>query len=155
VFRYNLGIAAVFAAFSLYIMASASRLQPGGMAKFGPGYWPYFLGSVLFLLSLALVAETVGRRWLERRRAEAPVPEKPPIEFLSPGLICVYELCFLLLAFVLLLYHINFIVATLIFVPACMWLLGMRKIVTLISVTAGLPLSVYFVFTYLLKIRLP
>jgi hypothetical protein len=96
---------------------------------------------------------------LEKKRADAAgaplAPEKPIFDFASPGLICIYKLCGLLLGFVLLLHYANFIVATLLFAPSCMWLLGVRKLSLLASVTAGLPLSVYFVFTYLLRIRLP
>ena len=159
VFRYNLGASAAFAALAVYVMLAASRLQPGGMAKFGPGYWPYILGTAMLLLSLGLAAETIVGKLMEKRRAArqgtVPAPNRPPFDFRSPGLFCVYRLCALLLAFVLLLRHVNFIAATLFFAPACMWLLGVRKKTVLASVSLGLPLAVYAVFTWLLKITLP
>ena len=154
-FRYNIAIAGVFGALSLYVMSAASRLQPAGMAKFGPGYWPYFLGSIMLLLSIGLLIETAAKRLVEKRRGAA-APEAPsPIRFASSGLICVYKLCALLLLFVLLLYYVNFIAATFVFVPACMWLLGRRDLPVMAAVTIGLPLAVYFIFTRLLRITLP
>ena len=129
------------------------------MAKFGPGYWPHFLSSIMLLLSIGLLIETVAKRLAERRRAAAGQPatpaEAPPIRFGSPGMICVYAMCALLLLFVLLLYYINFLVATFVFVPACMWLLGRRDLPVMAAVTIGLPLAVYFIFTSLLRITLP
>jgi putative tricarboxylic transport membrane protein len=67
----------------------------------------------------------------------------------------VYKLCALLLFFVLLLYYVNFIAATLVFVPACMWLLGRRDLPVMAAVSIGLPLAIYFIFTRLLRITLP
>jgi dipeptide/tripeptide permease len=157
-YRYNIAISIVFAGLSLYVMSVGAELQPSGLAKFGPGYWPYYLGIALLLLSLGLLVETLGRRWLEKRRAApgaAPAGDPQPIRFGSRGLICVYKLCGLLLVFVTLLYNVNFIAATFVFTPACMWLLGLRRKNLLVSVTLGLPSAVYFVFTYLLKIKLP
>ncbi len=159
VFRYNIVISVVSAALSVYVMLVSAAMPRDERGGVGPGYWPYFLGTVLLLFSVGLLIETFVRRHFERRRAEssgaAPEPRTPPINFASPGLKCIYKLCGLLILFVLMLRYGNFLFATFVFVPACMWLLGMRNKVILASVTAGLPLSIYFIFTYLLKITLP
>ena len=158
-FRYNIAVSLAFAGLSIYAMSVSSAMPLDERGGVGPGSWPYFLGAMLLVFSAGLLVETFLRRHFERRKADSsdvsPAAEKPPINFSSPGLKCIYKLCGILVLFALLLRFGNFLVATFVFVPACMRLLGMRDKLILFSVTAGLPLSIYFIFTYLLKITLP
>ncbi len=158
-FRYDIVISILSMCLSAYVMVVSAGMPLDERGGVGPGSWPYFLGLLLLIFSAGLLVEALLKRYLERRKANAsgaaPKVEKPPIDYFSPGLKCIYKLIGLLIMFVLLLRFGSFLIATFIFVPSCMWLMGMRNKVILVSVTAGLPLSIYFIFTYLLKITLP
>ena len=158
-FRYNIILSLAGAALAVYIMVVSAAMPAAVRGDFGPGSWPLFLGGALLVFSLGLIVESLVMRHFERGKAvsaETPAPkEKPPIDFSSRGLRCIYKLCILLFLFALMLRYGNFLLATFVFVPACMWLLGMRDKIILVSVTVGLPISIYFIFTYLLSITLP
>lgn len=157
-FRYNIAISFIAAGMSGYIMWTSSQMKALERTRFGPGAWPYFLGTVLLVISVALLIETLVKWHLERRKkpsAETDKPGRRPIEFTSPGLIAVYKLCGLLVVFAILLRYTNFLFAVFVFIPSGMWILGSRKKTTLAALAVGVPLSIYVIFAYLLKITLP
>jgi hypothetical protein len=158
VFLYNLIIAFVMAGSSIYIVWTSSQMKALERVDFGPGAWPYCLGIILFLLSIGFFIETLVRRHFERRNDLLGEKRKPAAvshRFNSPGLVCVYKLCGLLVVFAFLLRYTNFLFAVFVFIPAGMWILGSRKATTLVAMAVGVPLSIYLIFAYMLKITLP
>jgi hypothetical protein len=160
VFVFDIASAAVVVAGAVaVILYGASLPAPDSFSSgFGPGYWPSFLGYILLALGLALLAETLMKMRLERRRAaagEAVEKPPPPIDFASPGLRCIYALFGILGVFVVLLIHLRFLAATVFLVPACMRLLGEKRLPVLAAMTAGVPVAVYLVFVRLLGVTLP
>lgn len=156
-FRYNIAISIAGAGVSSYIMWASSRMRALEKSVLGPGSWPYFLGTLLLLLSVGLLVETLVKRYFERRKDPAATAAQPsrPIDFTSPGLVCVYKLCGLLIVFAVLLRYTNFLFAVFVFIPSAMWAIGARKKTTLAAMAVGVPLSIYLIFAYLLKITLP
>lgn len=157
--RYDMVISFVAGGMSIYIMWTSSQMKALEKTDLGPGAWPYFLGASLLLLSVGLLAETLIKNRLRRRRRtsgdakDAPPPR--PIAYASPGLVCVYKLCGLLVVFAVLLRCVNLLFAMFVFIPSAMWVLGERKKTTLAVMAAAVPLSIYLIFAYLLRITLP
>ena len=155
--RYDFGLSAVFAAIACYVLHASSKFPPSETVGVGPAYWPSFLGYCLLLLSVALFIEALIKRHLAKSREsdEAVESEKPPIDFRSRGMACVYLLCGVFAIFSVLVYFVNFIVAIIFLVPACMVILGEKRPLVLVAVTTAVPVVVYVIFTMILRVDLP
>ena len=160
VFVFDLvSAAAIMAgAIAVILYSRTLPLSESFSSGFGPGYWPSFLGHILLILGIVLLAETLMKKRRERRSAaggEPPIPEPPPIAFASPGMRRIYKLAGILGAFVILLLTLRFMAALTFLVPACMRLLGERRLAVLAAMTIGTPAAVYVVFVRLMGVNLP
>ncbi len=158
VFVFDILASVVILAVSVFVILYSGRMPPALSSEIGPGYWPGFLGYVLFVLGLVLLGETLWKKRIAgRKRANGVTCEIPPspIDFFSPGMIGVYKLLGIFAGFVVLLYYTSFLVSTVFLVPCCMRLLGEKRLSILAVTTACVPVAVYVIFVRILGITLP
>lgn len=159
-FPYNILSSIVFIFVSSYIIYESSTLPKNEYADMNPGSWPSFLGWLMLILSVLLLVETLIKRKFAGKEktdsGDAPVEDEPaPFDFTSKGMIYVYVLCVIFIAFSILLHFFNFTIASVFLIPCCMLLLGERRWWMLTSITAGVPILIHIIFALILKIQLP
>ena len=143
----NLVIAAVAAGVGATIAAYAYGYGIA-MTEFGPaaGFWPFLLGVGLVLVAARLLLDTL------RRSAELAAQ---PVELSSEGNFAAYRMMVLVMVYAVCLFVLGFYLATLLFLPACMYLLGLRNHLLGAAVTLLFVAFIYVVFARLLHISLP
>lgn len=156
-FPYNIAASLVFGLLSIHVIRASATFPSSGTSAIGSGYWPSLLGWMLLFLAVGLLLETLVRRVIAKRRARGGAlgEGRAPFAFASKGMRCVYYLCGAFIVFSVILYYANFIVASLFFIPACMRVLGEKRLPMLLAVTAGVPVCVYVIFEKVLGIPLP
>lgn len=159
VFPYKIFSGVAFSAVSCYFLYESSIFPREEMSNVQPGTWPFFLASLMLVMSIGLIVETCVRRLIARRQAaEAGIAyqdDPAPFAFKSRGMVYVYILCAIFLVFSLLLHYVNFTVASVFLIPSCMRLLGEKRRWMLAIITAGIPIIVYIIFAKILGIQLP
>lgn len=146
--KYNIGISAVLILLSALMIRSS--LQSGAAVQgtaMGPGVWPMILSVAMILLSVILIIQTLVR--------PRPEGEEKPIDFRSPGMKRIYILIGLLALFCLLLKLFGFYIAIIYLIPSVMFLLGERRPLVLIGLTAGIVVFIFIVFVMLLQLKMP
>lgn len=160
-FPYNIASSLVFALLSVYVIYDSASFPASESGSIGSGYWPALLGWLLLFLSLGLFLETMVHRIIARRRSRSDAAqdaqsETPsPFAFKSRGMVRVYLLCGAFLAFSVVMHCLNFSIASIVFVPLCMIILGEKRPLMVIAVTIGVPIVVYVIFEKVLGIPLP
>ena len=146
--KWNIGLAAFFIIFAASIFVSTNEYAVNSGYDPGAAFWPRLLAVMLVVLSIILVIQTMiaGERNKEQTN---------PIDFKAPQMKRVYIMLGIFLIFTILLIYGGFIIASLLFVPAVMFVLGERKAFKLVLTSLILTGSVYFFFTMLLRITLP
>ncbi len=146
--KYNIGISVVLILLSALMIRSS--LQSGAAVQgtaMGPGVWPMILSVAMILLSVILIIQTLVR--------PRPEGEEKPIDFRSPGMKRIYILIGLLALFCLLLKLFGFYIAIIYLIPSVMFLLGERRPLVLIGLTAGIVVFIFIVFVMLLQLKMP
>ncbi|WP_431803847.1 tripartite tricarboxylate transporter TctB family protein [Halobacillus andaensis] len=106
---------------------------------------PKFLGYLLIVLAIALFFDKSSET--EDEKAKRVVPKKEILVMAAVGgMIFIYIFLFEILGFLL---------TTFLFILACSAFLGYRKWGTSLIVALVFPGALYYVFNYLLQIRLP
>lgn len=158
VFLFDFLASIIVTLVAVVVIVYSGRMPPSLTGDMGPGHWPGFLGYVLLILGLILLIETYWKRRIVKRRqssAERCVAPPAPIQFASPGMYSVYILFALFVVFSILLAKVNFLVATFVFAPCCMRLLGEKRPPVLAALAVGVPVAVYVIFVRILGISLP
>ncbi|MGR9048707.1 tripartite tricarboxylate transporter TctB family protein [Halobacillus faecis] len=106
---------------------------------------PKILGYLLIILAVFLFFDKSSET--EEEKEKRQVPKKEMLFLLAVG-----GMIFL---YIFLLEIIGFVLSSMLFIIACSWFLGYRKLVTTILVAVLFPLIMYLSFNYLLQIRLP
>ncbi|WP_394218311.1 tripartite tricarboxylate transporter TctB family protein [Halobacillus trueperi] len=106
---------------------------------------PKILGYLLIILAIFLFFDKSSET--EEEKEKRQVPKKEMLVLLAVG-----GMIFL---YIFLLEIIGFVLSSMLFIVACSWFLGYRKLVTTILVAVLFPLIMYLSFNYLLQIRLP
>lgn len=106
---------------------------------------PKILGYLLIILAIFLFFDKSSETKEEKEKRQ--VPKKEMLVLLAVG-----GMIFL---YIFLLEIIGFVLSSMLFIFACSWFLGYRKLVTTILVAVLFPLIMYLSFNYLLQIRLP
>lgn len=151
--KWNIGAAAVFFAISAFVFVStAEYAHPIGANTIGqdPGsaIWPRCLAVLLAVLSIGMVIEGfVGKAY--RNSNEAPINVK------SPEMKGVYWMLLIFAAYCVVLRFGGFILASVIFIPSVMWVLGERKWLRAILVGVIATAAIYALFKFGLRVRLP
>ena len=82
-------------------------------------------------------------------------PNQAQIGVTTKGLKLILVTFAILIAYVLLLYFVPYVAATIPILALLIWVYGQRNIIKIVAVSAGVPVVIYFAFTYLLKLVLP
>lgn len=112
----------------------------------GPGFWPFALGSTLFLGAIILLAYTVVNK--EKM-------EEQEVRLFGPANKRVYIMMGLVIAFTVLISIIGFYAASVISIPCVMYLVDYRNKKGIALTTAGTVIFIYLVFGLLLKTQMP
>ena len=108
--RYtDLIVGLVFSAISVIYFGMSFNIQEAGVTQMGPAFVPQIIASITFLLSVILIANSVGTL----KRAEAqPASAEDSADPEKPNYVPVVLTAVLLLAYVLLLESVGFVVST-------------------------------------------
>ena len=110
-----------------------------------PYLFPLLLSAFTVLVSLSLLLEAV-----HELRAAAKEDGKGKMNLKNVAVVML--LC---IAYAVLLPHLGFIFASMLFLAALIWFLGERKIWLLAAISVVMPLLLYVIFGVLLSVRLP
>lgn len=145
--KWNYIVAALVLLAGAVVCSASLALPPeDGSGDPGTGFWPLLLGGSLCLLALILAfANTVRRKENEAKTIALTLP--------ANGL--VYLLMLLSAMFCVVLYVLGFVIASLLFVPCCMRLMGARDSKKMILTSVLLVGTIYVLFGVLLKTPLP
>ncbi|MCR5084261.1 MAG: tripartite tricarboxylate transporter TctB family protein [Succinivibrionaceae bacterium] len=119
-----------------------------GMTMFGPGagFWPFILGLMLLLVAALIVYDSL---------AHAAEYRAQQVVFTAPSDLGVYRLMALVVLYAALMGFIGFYLATCLFIPAMMYLIGSRRPGVMAATTLIFLAVVYLLFTKLLHLMLP
>ena len=151
--KWNIGAAAIFFAISVFVFIStAEYAHPIGANTIGqdPGsaIWPRCLAVLLAVLSVGMVIEGfVGKAY--RNSNEVPINVK------SPEMKGVYWMLLIFAVYCVVLRFGGFILASVIFIPSVMCVLGERKCLHAILVGIIATAAIYALFKFGLRVRLP
>lgn len=145
--QWNFVVAGLFGAFGAFVMYESSKLTIAiGESDPGSGFWPFFLGLGLMVLSIALVVMSVVQK------------EKMTAKTINLSTIAhkrVYIMMGFGVLYCILINLAGFYLSSLIFIPATMLLLGNKNKKQIFLVTVISVVAVYVVFGLLLKTQLP
>ena len=148
--KYNYIVAALMTALSGYIFYGTSSYKIGRkLGQDNPAAWPRFLAVMLIVLSVALVIETIFKKNPEDKE------EKPPIEWKSPGMIRVYIMLGLMVAFWIVMKYFGMLIALFLLIPCIELVMGCKNKLMLIVLPVALTLFCYLFFVVIMKITLP
>ncbi len=158
-------IGLILVAFSVFMYVQADRLPPAMFGALGADLVPKILFAVLAVCGAALIVQSL----IGERKAKASGADSPPenvggggVLLKTKALIGYYQYVIFgflaFLAYVILMYYLGYPIATLIFLPVIMWVLGPRNkksVVVIILTTLGVTFIIYYSFLKLLNVFLP
>ncbi len=158
-------IGIILIAFSIFMYVQADRLPPALFGALGADFVPKVLFIILAGCGAVLTIQCIIRaRKIKPAGNELPEDEDEPIDstFKVKAFFSYYQYVILgflaFLGYVILMYYLGYPIATLIFMPVFMWVLGPRdKKAALITVltTLGVTFIIYYSFLKLLRVFLP
>jgi len=134
----------------LYIAAGQMPTREGVTQALNTGFYPRLLATILAVLSVLLVIETV-------RKTNSTQKVMPWWESLSAFRLFFVTLG-LLIAFPFVMKYLGFATASFLFITIVVWLLsekGKRNLLFILLISAGITGVVYIVFKMVLKIPFP
>ena len=145
-------IGLILIAFSIFMYIQADRLPPALFGTLGAGFVPKILFAILAGCGAVLTIQSLIRD----RKVRASEAE------LQSDHVELEEARFMVMAFLkyyqILMYYLGYPVATMIFMPVFMWVLGPRNkkaaLITTLT-TLGVTFVIYYSFLKLLKVFLP
>ena len=145
--RSNYVIGAITVVGGALIMKESYRLSIAMTSNGpGPGFWPFILGALMVLVAAILFINTFINR-KEFSQKLIPLTKSGNVRaYITMGVTAVYCALFDVLGFYL---------ATILYLPAIMVILGMRKPKNLILTTAGIMVSIYIIFNICLSTVFP
>jgi hypothetical protein len=151
-------LALILLVFSGFMYYEADRLPPAMFGALGADLFPKILFALLALAAVALFGQSVARSRREEAGSEKAATQ-PKIR--APGIshyrnVIIGFVAFL--GYVILMYFLGYVPASVIFLPVLMWILGprtKRSALLILLVTVGLTFGMYFGFARVLKIFLP
>ena len=145
--RSNCVIGAITAVGGALIIRESYRLSIAMTVNGpGPGFWPFILGSLMVLVAAVLFINTFINR------AEF---SKKLIPLTKPGNIKAYITMAITALYCALFDVLGFYLATVLYLPTIMYILGMRKPRNFILTTVGILAAIYIIFTILLSTVFP
>lgn len=136
--KWNYIIAVVVAVLGAAVIAVNSKFEiEFGVGDPGAGFWPTMLGGLLILLAILLVVMTTKNKAKE---------ETKTFTMTLPQNMLVYKFMALTVGFCVVMYIFGLLIAALLFIPICSYMLGGRgKAVIILDVVFVLVLYVAFV----------
>ena len=136
--KWNYIIAVAVAVLGAAVIAVNSKCEiEFGVGDPGAGFWPTMLGGLLILLAILLVVMTTKNKAKE---------ETKTFTMTLPQNMLVYKFMALTVGFCVVMYIFGLLIAALIFIPVCSYMLGGRgKAVIILDVVFVLVLYVAFV----------
>jgi hypothetical protein len=158
-------IGLILIAFSVFMYVQADRLPPAMFGALGADFVPKILFVVLAICGAVLIVQSLIRARKAKASGVDPQPEKAGGEGVldkTKALLKYYQYVIFgflaFLAYVILMYYLGYPIATLIFLPVIMWVLGPRNkksAVVIILTTLGVTFIIYYSFLKLLNVFLP
>ena len=159
-------IGLILIAFSVFMYVQADRLPPALFGALGADLVPKMLFIALAICGAVLIAQSLIR---ERKAKVSGVGFAASRTRTGAGLLLktkallgYYQYVIFgflaFLAYVILMYYLGYPIATLIFLPVIMWVLGPRNkksVVVIILTTLGVTFIIYYSFLKLLNVFLP
>jgi len=137
----------VLLALSGYVIREARLMPQSGTFGPGPGFLPLWLGVLLAILAVILLAASWSRRATEKDR-QSPFPGLKPL--LSVGSVILGLACYTLLMETL-----GFLVDTFLFVAYLLGLVERERWPLTLMVAASTTTALYLIFQVLLTVTLP
>ena len=125
----------------IYLSAS---LPAARMTRFGSGFFPTITGYGLLISSIIMIVSSIRNAVDERK----PFIDKTAV----PRLLL---LAMAIVIYSLLLRPIGYIIATILFLMAVLYIFGYRKYLWLVVISVVMPLIIYYLFVELLGVPLP
>jgi len=158
-------IGLILIAFSVFMYVQADRLPPAMFGALGADLVPKILFAVLAVCGAALIVQSLSREKKAKASGVDSQPENAGGEGVidkTKALLKYYQYVIFgflaFLAYVILMYYLGYPIATLIFLPVIMWILGPRSkksVVVIILTTLGVTFIIYYSFLKLLNVFLP
>lgn len=142
--KWNIGLAAFFIVLATSIFINTQKYAISTGDDPGAAFWPRALAIILVILSVIMVIQSMLKE-----------SQPSPINFKAPEMKNIYAMLVIFLLFAILLYFGGFVLASLLFIPAVMLVLGERRTIHIVLTSVILTGAVYFFFTVLLRITLP
>lgn len=136
-------LGAALGAYSLYSFHTAAVQTSWIMS---PYLFPLLLAVFTVLIALSLLLEGLH----ECAAAEGKAAESGSFQIQKIGVALL--LC---IAYAALLPHLNFIIATMLFLAAFIWYLGERRVWLVALISIAMPVLLYLIFAVGLSVRLP
>jgi putative tricarboxylic transport membrane protein len=148
--KEELGFAVFLLAVGIYILATTGSINvPGTGSTLGPRFFPYVVGGLLVVISLALAVEVLRGHRVEPEAGE-DVDTSMPTDWRTLGTIAA-----VFIAFIVLIEPLGFVLSTAILFAGVAWSLGARRPARLAAISLTVALVVYLGFDRLLGITLP
>ncbi|MGD9045254.1 MAG: tripartite tricarboxylate transporter TctB family protein [Desulfobacterales bacterium] len=158
-------IGLILIAFSAFMYVQAERLPPALFGALGADFVPKILFIILAICGAVLMVQSLIRE----RKAKVSADDSQLENGGGGGLLSNTRVLlksyqyvifgFLaFLAYVILMYYLGYPIATLIFLPVIMWVLGPRNkksVLVIILTTLGVTFIIYYSFLKFLKVFLP
>lgn len=141
----NRKISLILAALAMGYLILSYQLPSYPYVPVDSDFVPKVLGYLLILLSAALFF--TGK--------ENPDEDKKEDEVSKSELPVLLTVTAMVLMYIFLLEILGFVIVTILFIFFCSWFLGYRHFKVNAAVSVLFPVTVYYIFNYLLQIRLP
>ncbi|TFJ93262.1 tripartite tricarboxylate transporter TctB family protein [Lentibacillus salicampi] len=139
-------ISVVLIALAIGYLILSYQLPPYEFVPVDSDLMPKALGYLLIALAVGLFF--TGKSDADEDKKEESTTSKSE----TPALLAVTAM---VLAYILLLEVLGFVIVTVLFVFFCSWFLGYKKFKVNATVSILFPVILYYIFNYLLQIRLP
>ena len=139
----------LLSSFMYYI---ACALPAGMFGTLGAGFFPKMIFGLLSILSFALIVKTLYLSFIKKQITASA----EPFHLSKYTIVIVAFIIFFL--FVMALKYLGFVIASMLFMPTLMWILGPKtkaSLVPIIATSVGMTAGIYLSFTHLLQVFLP
>lgn len=150
--RSDLYTGAFTCALSIFMFYIASKLPEGMFGTLGAGFFPKIIFGALAVCSFALMAKTFIAHFVRNTN-------KGTAASFSFGQYKIVVIAFVLFfLYVIGLSYLGFVIASMLFLPALMWILGPKtkgSLVPIVLTSTGITAVTYISFTHFLQVFLP
>lgn len=125
------------------IVVMSKGLPSAGLSRYGPGFFPSITGYGLAIVSLILLVEAIRKK----KTADTYMDRK--------SLTDIIILLAVVLVYSFMLRPLGYIISTVLFLAAILYIFGYRNYIKLGIIALIVPTSIYLLFVQLLSVPLP